>query len=66
VSRNARRAAWALLALLAAGVWVWLGSRLWRTTVPGDLRLPKLPAERYFDASELHRTATFERFERID
>jgi STE24 endopeptidase len=66
VSRRARRVAWAALALLAAGGWLWAASRLWRTTVPGGLDLGKLPASRYFSGSELHRTATFERFERID
>ena len=66
MSQAARRAAWALLALVAAGGWVWAASRLWQSTVPGDLHLAKLPASRYFSGHELHRTAIFERFERID
>ncbi|MFN2617369.1 MAG: M48 family metalloprotease [Thermoleophilaceae bacterium] len=66
MSRRARRWAWAVAALVAAGAWVWLASRLWRTSVPGDLRLPDLSASNYFSHAELDRTRTFERFERID
>ena len=52
--------------MLAAVVWLGGAALLWRTTVPGDLSLPKLDARDYFSTAELTRTARYERFVRID
>ena len=46
--------------------WIVAAALLWRTTVPGNLDLPRLDARDYFSTSELARTARYERFLRID
>src|SRR5439155_24374885 len=55
----------ATLAVLAAA-WLFAASLLWRTQVPGDLRLPRLDPHRYFSDALLRRTAHHDRFLRID
>jgi STE24 endopeptidase len=46
----------------AAAAWVWAATRLWRTTVPGDLRLPHVDVHAYFSPDDLHAAASFERY----
>jgi STE24 endopeptidase len=66
VSVRARRAlAVGALAVLAA-LWAFAATRLLRTSVPSDLKLPHLDVHRYFSRSDLDRTAGYERFLRID
>ena len=60
-----RRLALAAFALLAA-LWLLAASRLWRTTVPSDLKLPHLSASSYFTPAYLHHASSYERFLRID
>jgi STE24 endopeptidase len=50
--------------VLAAGaaLWVLAAWALWRTRVPGDLRLPRLDQHRVFGAREVARAARFQRF----
>jgi STE24 endopeptidase len=47
-------------------VWLVAAYLLFRTTVPGDLHLPKLDQHDYFSNSFLDETARYERFVRID
>jgi STE24 endopeptidase len=49
-----------------AAFWAFAASRLWRTTVPGDLRPPKLDPHDYFSATYLQRASDYEAFLRID
>ncbi len=51
--------------MLAAG-WVVAGALLWRTTVPGNLRLPHVDPHRYWSDRALHRAAHFDGFLRWD
>ncbi|MCW2968238.1 MAG: peptidase [Solirubrobacteraceae bacterium] len=53
----------ALLVLTAALVYV--GVRLWHTSVPGDLHLPKLDVAKEFPAASRHRAESFEAFLRV-
>jgi STE24 endopeptidase len=53
------------LVMLAAG-WVVAGALLWRTTVPGNLRLPHVDPHRYWSDRALHRAAHFDGFLRWD
>ena len=55
----------ATLAVLAAA-WLFAASLLWRTQVPGDLRLPRVDPHRSFSDALLRRTAHHDRFLRID
>ena len=41
-----------------------VATRLWRTSVPSDLQLPRLDVARLFPAHDLHRAESFEAFER--
>ena len=52
--------------MLAVGVWLIAAYLLLRTTVPGDLHVSGLDQHRFFSASELARTARYERFVRVD
>ena len=52
--------------MLAAAVWLIAAYLMLRTTVPGGLHLSGLDQHRFFSASELARTARYERFVRID
>jgi STE24 endopeptidase len=52
--------------VLAVAVWLIAAYLLLRTTVPGDLHLSGLDQQRFFNASELARTARYERFVRLD
>lgn len=60
--------AWGVATITLAAVVVWLVTAyfLLRTTVPGNLHLPKLDQNDYFSASFLDKTARYERFVRID
>ena len=61
------RRALAVAALVAlAALWAFAASRLLRTTVPSDLKLPQLPVEHFFSQSYLERTGSYQRFLRID
>ncbi|MGH2932383.1 MAG: M48 family metalloprotease [Gaiellaceae bacterium] len=55
------------MATIALVVLGWLASAwyLWRTQVPGDLNLPNLSAQEFFDAKLLEETADYARFVRI-
>lgn len=49
--------------LAAAGAaWIVAGSVLWRTKVPGNLRLPSLDEQAVFGARLVHRAQDYERF----
>jgi Zn-dependent protease with chaperone function len=52
--------------VVAVAVWIVAAFLLLRTTVPGNLHLSGLDPHRFFSASELARTARYERFVRID
>jgi STE24 endopeptidase len=65
-TRNGLSSRAATITVLAAVVWIVGAALLWRTTVPGDLSLPKLDPRDYFSAADLTRTARYERFVRID
>jgi STE24 endopeptidase len=54
----------ATIALVVLG-WLAAAWYLWRTQVPGDLKLPNLSARELFDANVLEETADYERFVRI-
>jgi STE24 endopeptidase len=54
----------ATIALVVLG-WLAAAWRLWRTQVPGDLKLPSLAPREFFDAKLLAETADYERFVRI-
>jgi STE24 endopeptidase len=57
----------ATLALLAgAALWVWAAHALWDSTTLPALNMPHLDAGRYFGASFLQRSASYERFLAID
>ena len=61
-----RKLAFAAVALLGlAIVWVWVATRLWRTSVP-ELEAPELDPRRFFSDRQLDATASYERFVRID
>ena len=45
------------LAIVAAGAWIYAASLLWRTSVPGDLRIPELRATDYFSQRALDDAA---------
>jgi Zn-dependent protease with chaperone function len=71
MGRSSGRAALRPL-LIAAAVavgavaWAIAAHRLWRTTVPGDLRMPHLDPHRFFSAAFLRRSASYERFLVVD
>jgi len=60
------RALAVLVALLAAGAWAWCAHELWGTIVPAGLQLPHVDVHRFFSASLLHRTSSFDRFLDVD
>ncbi|MEA2426285.1 MAG: endopeptidase [Thermoleophilaceae bacterium] len=47
-------------------MWIWVATRLWRTTVPGDLHPPSLNAHDWFTSKQLAEATSFERFLAID
>jgi STE24 endopeptidase len=61
----ARRALIALGAAALVAAWVFAATRLWRTSVPGDLSLPPLDPHDYFSDAELDRAASYEAFLRV-
>ncbi len=65
-ARRLRLLGLAALVLGGAALWLLAASRLWRTTVPGDLRLPDVDAHGYFSAAFLERSASYEGFLAID
>jgi STE24 endopeptidase len=58
--RLARPATLALL--VGVALWIWAAHALWASTVPASLHLPHLDESRYFSASFLRRSASFQRF----
>jgi STE24 endopeptidase len=61
------RALASLLALLVlAALWAWAAHELWRSTVPGALRLPHVDPRSYFTRSFLERSSSYQRFLEID
>jgi len=63
---SARRLAFAALLLAVAAGYVVAGLALWHTSVPGDLRLPPLDPALLFGEHALARSASYERFLRVD
>ena len=62
-----RRHAAALVAgAAAAGAWLVAAWLLWRTRVPGDLRVPHLRASAYFSAAQLRHAHHYQRFLQIE
>jgi STE24 endopeptidase len=57
-----RRALAILATLLAACAWLWCAHELWGTIVPAGLQLPHVDVDRFFSASLLRRTSSYERF----
>jgi STE24 endopeptidase len=51
---------------LLAGLWIVAAVLLWRTSVPGDLRLPHVDEHAYFTPAQLERAEDYEQFLRID
>lgn len=66
--RAARFALVALTLALAATLWIWAAHALWTSgsPVPSSVRLPHLDAGRFFSASFLERSASYERFLYVD
>jgi STE24 endopeptidase len=63
----ARRRLVAALALaLLAGIYAVAFVLLWRSSVPGDLRLPSADVQEYFGASELEKARDYQLFVRIN
>jgi STE24 endopeptidase len=61
-----RRAARIVALAAAAAVWVWAATRLWRTSVPSDLDLPKVDVHEWFTSQQLSKATSFERFLAVD
>jgi STE24 endopeptidase len=55
-----------LAVVLAAAGWALAAHGLWQSSVPGNLHLPHVSPDRYFTASFLRRSASFERFLHVD
>jgi STE24 endopeptidase len=64
--RRAALALAALVVLIAAGLWAFAAHELWRSTVPAGLPLPHVDAHRFFSASFLRRSSSFDRFLDVD
>jgi STE24 endopeptidase len=47
-------------------VWIYAATRLWQTTVPSGLHLPKVDVRNFFTPKQLSDAASFERFLAID
>jgi STE24 endopeptidase len=64
-----RRAALALATLavlVACALWALAAHELWRSTVPAGLPLPHVDARRFFSASFLRRSSSYDRFLDVD
>ena len=61
-----QRALFAALFLALAAVWAVAAALLWRSSVPGGLRLPHVDPRSVFTPAELSLAARFARFERAD
>jgi STE24 endopeptidase len=59
VTKSSRRLLGLLIFGALAGGWVWAASALWRTSVPGNLKLPHVDMSTLVAASELHRAEHF-------
>ncbi len=55
----------AVLVVVVAGAWVAAAALLWRSSVPGGLRLPAVDLHAVFSDAELSRATRFARFERV-
>jgi STE24 endopeptidase len=62
----APRAIAGLLLIAAAALWVLAAHELWRSTVAAGLHLPHVDPHRFFSASFLRRSSSFDRFLDID
>src|SRR4051794_25081658 len=56
---TAMRMGWAATLAAAAALWLYAASLLWRTSVPHDLKLPRLHGGDFFTPAELHRAIHF-------
>jgi STE24 endopeptidase len=61
----ARRALIGAGAAILVAAWVYAATRLWRTSVPGDLSLPSLDPHSFFTQAQLNRASSYESFLRI-
>jgi STE24 endopeptidase len=61
-----RRTLGALGVLLALAAWLLAARALWRSSVPSELRLPRIDPARYFTAAFLRSSASYERFLDVD
>jgi len=59
VSKSSRRLLGLLVFGALAAAWLYAASRLWRTSVPDDLKLPKVDVGAIVGLSELHRAQHF-------
>src|SRR4051795_1952439 len=59
---TATRIARAATIAAAVALWVFAATRLWRTTVPSDLHVPRLNETRLFGAGLVHEARRVERF----
>jgi STE24 endopeptidase len=59
VSKSSRRLLGLLVFGALAAAWLYAASRLWRTSVPGNLKLPKVDMSTLVGTSELHRAQHF-------
>jgi STE24 endopeptidase len=59
VTKSSRRLLGLLIFGALAGVWFYLASLLWRTSVPGNLKLPKVDMSALVGAGELHQAQHF-------
>jgi STE24 endopeptidase len=64
VQRLVRPATLALL--VGVALWAWGAHALWSSTVPASLHLPHVDASRFFSASFLQRSASYQRFLEIE
>jgi Zn-dependent protease with chaperone function len=55
-----------LALLVGVALWAWGAHALWSSTVPASLHLPHVDASRFFSASFLERSASYQRFLEIE
>jgi STE24 endopeptidase len=55
-----------LAALLAVCAWAWCAHEQWSTIVPAGLQIPHVDVHRFFSASLLRRSTSYERFLDVD
>jgi STE24 endopeptidase len=66
VTTARRRAVGALALAFLVAIYAVTVAVLWRSSIPGDLRLPSLDAREYFGAAELEEARDYQRFVRVN